>query len=177
MEDKISLAQAFKVRKIVKNAISQTYIKYLNIEKVWEKGKRPEFLLNESPEELINLFDFYSTIEKMLSIRIDKVNKEVASEVLINLNDISNRINHYKTFINDAKEKRAPTKEINPVSGIETITEYETFGDVLHYQSMLKQYSKTKFSLEETLSKINATSYIDIGDIKEDIEKILDYAA
>jgi hypothetical protein len=166
----ITLARAFKFRSQLKRKLTELQSKYYTVEKTWEKGLRPHFDVGESPEEISQAILDTQTFIFELSIAINKANQEKLQEYLIGVNHLNETIRHLTKVQEDMNVRLKPTKEINPVSGVETITEYEIAKIHPNIKEALKNAKYDKSAWEDEISSLNATTTITVT--PELLEKI-----
>jgi hypothetical protein len=172
--ENITLARAFKIRSQLKKKVSELQSAYYSVEKYWDKSQRPIFNTGESPEELSQAILDTQNFIFLLSVAINNANKEKAQDLLLSINYTNDVLRHLTQVQNDMSVRLKPTKEINPVTGIETVTEYEVAQVKPDIKEALKNSKNYKNLFEDQLATINATTEIVLTDILQEKIKNLE---
>lgn len=175
MEDRVTLVRAFKIRNIAKSRLQDISNSFSYVEKRWDETKTPEFKNTGgwTPECIITDWCHVNSTIAKLNLLINEANKEKAQDVILKINERKAVNRFLYNVITEAKSSQPDKKEINPVTGVETITKYKTFGDLKEYMDWQKKSNRELLALEDELAQINATTYVNVSSIKGELEDIV----
>lgn len=172
----ITLTRAFKLRKMLKEKLAETYEDFRRSPKYWDRNEKPNFRTTngKQPSEIIRKWLEINEYLTKLNILINASNQNKPQEIMLEINSKKATDNFLKWVINEAKQIYEPRKEINPVTGEEKITYYENFGDVNKYLELYKANKKSLSLYEDMLQEQNNTIQVDLTGYLNDINRLLD---
>jgi len=178
IDRKMTLAEAFRIRNLLKQKLCKLNALYARAEKIWrvDFGRRDEQSLGRSATNLIDASMRVMNILGRFNVEINKANfTSGAQEVNLALNTIGDQINFLDNVLDDANRFKSVGFEVNHATGENTRVEYATDLNASALAEHLQQLKNTKFSLETKLSEKNAALKFELHEsLAEEIEAALD---
>ena len=178
IERTMSLAEAFRIRNLLKAKQNKLSSLYAHSSKTWRKDieQKDEATFGRSAYELLHAT--YNTIDVLgrFNLEINKANFESGAQAInLRINNVKDKLMLYDIAVNDVKKFKSVDFQTNFTTGEQMKIEYVVRLDVGHVTDMVQKLSDERFELELKLSEINAMHKFTIDEqLAADIKAILD---